>query len=124
MNHTTSIRFKTISKKFAALVMLLSTAAVTFASLGDGKSKRSEIFPRSSLLSARKALKPGTFTLKSGYVFRGNQVINTAAEKQVIRLNTTATVQKGNMTFTVPIKKNVLFDKVKIDIGNRQFQQH
>jgi hypothetical protein len=52
MNHTVPYVSRPSGRKLAALVMLLSTAAVTFASLGDGKSKRSEIFPRSSLLSA------------------------------------------------------------------------
>ena len=124
MNHLSPNKLKTTGRKIAALVLLLSTAVAGFATLGDGKSKRSDITPRTSLLSARKALKPGTFTLKSGYIFRGNEVINLNQSKQVIRLNTTATVQKGNMTFTVPVKKNVIFDKVKIDIGNRQFQRN
>lgn len=124
MNHLSPNKLKTAGRKIAALVLLLSTAVAGFATLGDGKSKRSDITPGTSLLTARKALKPGTFTLKSGYIFRGNEVINLNQSKQVIRLNTTATVQKGNLTFTVPVKKNVIFDKVKIDISNRQFQRN
>jgi hypothetical protein len=51
-------------------------------------------------------------------------VINTAAEKRYFRLNTVVTLQKGNTTYIVPLKKKVIFDKVKIDIGNRQFQKN
>lgn len=105
--------------------LVLASGVAAFATLGDGKTAKSNLpGAKTSLLSGKTALKPGSFSLKSGYNFRGSQVINTAPEKKVIRINTVATVQKGNTTFIVPLKKNVIFDKVKIDLGNRQFQNH
>lgn len=103
--------------------LLLASAAGAFATLGDGKTGKANLPGiKISLLSGKSVLKPGSLSLKSGYNFRGNQVINTAPVKKIIRLNTVATVQKGNTTFIVPLKKNVIFDKVRIDLGNRQFQ--
>jgi len=103
--------------------LILASGVASFATLGDGKSGKLNLpGTKTSLLSGRSVLKPGSFSLKSGYNFRGNQVINTAPAKKIIRLNTVATVQKGKTTFIVPLKKNVIFDKVKIDLGNRQFQ--
>lgn len=114
-----------IAKKVSTVaIFILATAVGAFATLGEGKLGKSSTLPGKSLLSERKALKPGVFTLKSGYSFRGNDVINLESEKKVIRLNTTVEVQKGNTTFIVPIKKNIIFDKLKIELGNRQFQNH
>lgn len=106
--------------------MLMLVASIgAYATLGEGKAAKTSILPGGKpLLSGKTSLKPGVFTLKSGYNFRGSEVINTTTEKKVIRINTTVAVQKGNTTFYVPIKKNILFDKLKVDIGNRQFQKH
>jgi hypothetical protein len=118
MNSQKLMIWRVAGRKAAVIVLLFATAAASFATLGDGKSN----LPKSSLLSGKTVAKPGYFTLKSGYNFRGNQVINTTAERKVIRINTVATIQKGRTTFIVPLKKNVIFDKLKIDFGNRQFQ--
>jgi hypothetical protein len=104
-------------KKLAILLLLSATAAGSFATLGDGKKKSSSNKP---LLSNRTAT-PGYFSLKSGYTYRGNHVISN--EKKYINLNTVVTLQKGNTTYVLPLKKKVLISNVKIDIGNRQFRR-
>lgn len=91
-----------------------------YATLGDGKKKSS--ISSSALLSGRKAIKPGTFSLRSGYSFRGNTVLNEAPRTTVIKINTDVTVQKGKTSVTIPLHKNVAIGRVKIEIGNRQFQ--
>ena len=122
MNHPKLTIRRIISRKLAVIVLLAVSAAGAFATLGDGKSKSG--LPHSSLLSNKMAIKPGSFSLRSGYSYRGNQVINTQSQKKYINLNTVVTLQKGKTTFIVPLKKKVVFDKVKIDIGNRQFQRN
>jgi hypothetical protein len=121
MNHPKLTILRIISRKLAIVSLLAVSAAGAFATLGDGKSKSG--LPHSSILSNKATIKPGSFSLRSGYSYRGNQVINTQSQKKYINLNTVVTLQKGNTTFIVPLKKKVLFDKVKIDIGNRQFQK-
>lgn len=109
-----------LGKKLAVLMLLAITCVGAFASLGDGKKKAGN---GSSLLLNTNNTK-GSFSLRSTYKYRGSQVINTQAEKRVIRLNTVVTVQRGNTTYVVPLKKNVLLGNIKIDIGNRQFQRN
>ena len=102
--------------------MLLVVSAAAYATLGDGNGKSA--IPRSSLLSKKTLVKPGSFSLKSGYTYRGNQVINKNAEKRYIQLNTVVTVQKGSTTYIVPLKKKALLGNVKIDISNRQLRRN
>jgi hypothetical protein len=120
MNHPKLTIRRILSRKLAIILLLFVSAAGAFATLGDGKSKSG--LPKSSLLSNKTSLRQGSFSLRSGYNFRGSQVIN--AEKKYINLNTVVTVQKGNTTYIVPLKKKVIFDNIKIDIGNRQFQRN
>ena len=122
MNHPKLTILRFMSRKLAVLVLLAASAMGAFATLGDGKAKSGN--PNSSFLSNKSKTRPGSFSLRSGYSYRGNQVINTQGQKKYISLNTVVTLQKGNTTFIVPLKKKVVFDKVKIDISNRQFQRH
>src|ERR1700741_3443204 len=122
MNHPRLTILKTIGRKFAVLTLVAVSAAGAFATLGDGKSKPSDL-PKKSLLS-NKTLTPGSFSLKSGYSYRGSQVINAESERKYIRLNTVVTLQKGNTTYIMPLKKKVILDKVKIDISNRQLKRN
>ena len=99
------------SRKFALLLLLGVTDSVAFATLGDGKAKNTNPGKR-SLLSSKTTLKPGSFSLKSGYSFRGNQVI-TMQENKYISLNTPVTYQTGHTSYIVPFKKRVVLnDKI------------
>ena len=109
MNHPTLITIGKILQRKLFVVILLAVSAITaFATLGDGKVKTSKA--KKSLLSSRDVT-VSNFSLKSGYTFRGSQVINTQAERY-INLNTVVTYQKGNTTYILPLKKKVLLDKV------------
>ncbi len=123
MNHPRlTILWKNGGKKLGIILLFACTGFGAFATLGDG-NKRSEK-PKNSLLSSRTNTRPGSFSLKSGYNYRGNYVINNETGKRTIRLNTVVTVQKGRTTFIVPLKKNVVLNRVRLDIGNRQFQRN
>lgn len=121
MNHPRLTIWRILGRKAAILILMAVSAAGAFATLGDGKSAKSTL-PKTSLLSGKTGMKPGSFSLRSGYTYRGNQVINTSSQKKYINLNTVVTVQKNKTTFTIPLKKKVVFDKVKIELGNRQFK--
>ncbi|MCX6316724.1 MAG: hypothetical protein NTW29_05510 [Bacteroidetes bacterium] len=112
-----------IGKKLIVLSLIAATGFASFATLGDG-NKNAVNSPRKSFLSNRGTNKPGTFSLRSNYNFRGSQLLNTGTEKRYIRLNTIATIQKGNTTYIVPLKRKVGIGNVKIDLGNRQFQRN
>lgn len=108
------------AKKLGIILLFACTGAGAFATLGDGNKNTGK--PSKPVLSARTVNKPGTFSLKSGYSYRGSSVLSATAEKRTIRLNTVGTVQKGKTTFIVPLRKNVVLNKVKLDLGNRQFR--
>jgi hypothetical protein len=114
---------RVIGKKLIALALLALTAVASFASLGDGRKKSAT---KSPSLSSKSSARPGSFSLRSGYNFRGNQVLNTPSpeRKVVIRLNTNVTMQRGSNSFTIPLKKNVLLGNVKLSIDNKQFQRN
>jgi len=110
MNHRPFHKvFKTTSRKLSILVLLAVSGATAFATLGDGKVKSNRL--NKSLLSEKKLTDPENFSLKSGYLYRGSQVINTKSERY-INLNTEVTYQKGNTTYVLPLKRKVMLDKI------------
>ncbi len=106
--------------KMLITLLIVATTIVTFGALGDG-SKKSSRFPKKSNLLSGKTFTQNTFTLKSGYTYRGNQVLSTPSSNLYINMNTVVTYQKGNRTYIVPLKKRVILDKVNFQLGNRQF---
>ena len=123
MNHPNNIfTGKLLRRKLAVIVLMAVSAVAAFATLGDGK-KSADLPKKSTLLSGRTSTSGG-FSLRSGYSYRGNQVINAGAEKRYINLNATVKVQKGNTTYIVPLKKKVVVANVKIDLGNRSLQRN
>lgn len=114
---------RVIGRKLTVILLLAVSAVTAYATLGDGKSKSSAT-PKKSLLSNKATVVPGSFSLKSGYTYRGNQVIKTNPENKYISLNTMVTTQRGNTVYIVPLKKKVILSNVKIDIGNRQLKRN
>ncbi len=107
-----------VTKKIAVFALIAISTVGAYATLGDGNKKNGT----SSLLSNKKTnVKPGTFSLRSGYNFRGNQVLNNS-NKKYISITTTVMVQRGNSTVLVPLKKNVLVSGtggVKLNLSRR-----
>lgn len=88
-------------------VALASFAAFSSANLGREK-------PRKKLLTNPSSVAPGSFSLSSGYKFRGNQVITSFNRDQYISLNTVLTFQQGRTTYVLPVKK-----KVSLNLGSQ-----
>lgn len=109
------VRKHTIKKalriKLLTVIMLTAGAVCAFATLGDGKKKTTASTKKKSLLSAQKsvAINSRTFSIKSGYTFRGNRNITPKQEtKNYINLNSVVTYQRGATTYQVPVQKKVL----------------
>lgn len=115
MNKTTSI--KVFRRKLATAICVMASLAA-FATLGDG-GKRTTGNP--NLLSYKTPSKFHSFTLKSGYNYRGNNLLNNKADRSIM-LNTVVTYQKGNTTYILPLKKKVFLDKVKINPTPQSFR--
>lgn len=96
-------------KKLAVTLLLAATGAVAFATLGDGRVKTGGT--RTSLLTDKSTTSRTGFSLRSGYSFRGSQVINTQTPHYTT-LNTTISYNNGRTTYTVPMRKKLMQDKV------------
>lgn len=109
-----------LSKKVTILVLITATAIAAFASLGDGNSKSR----KASLLNNKLTVTPGKFSLKSGYQYRGSQIINQQRSENIVTLNSIVTYQKGNLTYILPLKTMVNTQKVKISVGIPQLNKN
>ena len=118
MNRNVKISTCLLKRKLVtALFITLSVGA--FATLGDGKQKGGGGAQSKSLLSRPSNYNYKTFSLKSGYNYRGSTLFNTPAQEKYIMLNTVITYQKGNATYILPMKKKVLLDKIKLSPSGR-----
>lgn len=110
-----------ISKKNVVTAMCIAASIAAFATLGDGKLKKNPAQSH-SLLAFRPNYNSKSFSLKSTYNYRGNKVFSlTKQEDKYVMLNTVITYQKGNATYTVPLKKKVLLNKVKLGSVNQTY---
>jgi hypothetical protein len=103
---TNSSILKAASRKLGLSFLLAATAAVAFATLGDGKANKEK--PRKLLLNSKTStIKPGSFSLQTGYTFRGSQVINAEDTKYINLNSTVVTYQQGHTVYTLPARKKV-----------------
>jgi len=101
-------------KKLAAVLVFFGLSAfASFATLGDGKTRK---LTADKPLLSRSANRTTNFTLKSGYDFRGSQVIRTDVNNsmKVLDLNTVMTYQQGGATYVMPVRK-----KVSVNLGTQ-----
>jgi hypothetical protein len=106
-----------LTRKLSTLFLIgLSVAA--FATLGDGKAKGK----RTSLLNSKSTITPGRFTLKSGYQYRGSQIINQQNQNNTFTRNSLVTYQKGNMTYILPVK-TIVPQRIKVTVGIPQLNK-
>ena len=118
MRNSQIILKKLLTRKLTTL-LLIGLSVTAFAIVGDGKSKGK----KSSLLSSRPTITPGKFSLRSGYQYRGSQIINQQKDKNSFTRNSLVTYQKGNMTYILPVK-TVIPQKIKITVGIPQLNRN
>ena len=110
--------FKLVLTRKLATLFLIGLSVAAFATLGDGKSK----VKKSSLLNSKPTITPGKFTLKSGYQYRGSQIINQQTQNNTFTRNSLVTYQKGNMTYILPVK-TIIPQKIKVTAGIPQMNR-
>ena len=123
MNQPRKAIFRIVARKAAVMVLMLATTAGAFATLGEGYRSEGPK-DKNSLLYTTPTTRHTNFSLRSGYTYRGSQIFSSGVKKTQIRFNTTVTVQKGNTTYIVPLKKRTGLDKVKIQIGNQALRRN
>ena len=110
--------FKLVLSRKLATLFLIGVSVAAFATLGDGRSKEK----KNSLLNSRPTITPGKFTLRSGYQYRGSQIINQQNQNNTFTRNSLVTYQKGNMTYILPVK-TIIPQKIKITVGIPQINR-
>ena len=114
----TAPHIKHLLQKKLVTLLLVTASVACFATLGDGGKK--SVASKSMLSTkANNQYNFKTFSLKSGYQYRGNQPFSLEQNNNYIMLNTVVTYQKGNSTYILPMKKKVLLDKVTFDPAKR-----
>lgn len=103
--------FRQVLTRKLTTLFLIGLSVAAFATLGDGKSKA-----KKSLLNSKPTITPGKFSLRSGYQYRGSQVINQQQDKNNFTLNSLVTYQKGHMTYIMPVK-TVIPQRIKVSVG-------
>lgn len=96
---------KRLIKRKVATVVLLTASLAAFATLGDGGGKKGQKLHTFS---------PNSFSLRSGYNYKSNNLF-TSRTVNYLTLNTTITLQKGNTTYVMPMKRKILLDKIKFN---------
>jgi hypothetical protein len=115
-----NMSIKSSTKQTVLFAVAIIVALAGNASLGLGKKKSS--LGSKKLLSAKVIGFNGNFSLKSGYSFRGNTVLETKSP-QVIELNTEVTAKKGKFILTIPLRKQVLVNSIKIGVSNEPLRR-
>ena len=115
--HLTAPHIKHLLKKKLVTLLLVSLSVACFATLGDGGKKSAK--PKGLLTQQSNHYDYRTFSLKSGYHYRGSQPFSLPEQNSFIMLNTVVTYQKGNATYILPMKKRVLLDKVTFNPSAR-----
>jgi hypothetical protein len=94
---------KTLARKSALCFALTAMAFLTFASSGGGGDKSSKSIPMTNQFTPIRTT--GGFTLKSGPVYRGSNLLNSQKQKDgAVTFNSVVTYKRGNTTFILPYK--------------------
>ncbi len=101
----------TFTKRLLTIALLFSVVQVAMADRGIGKKNKNKtilnIYTPSTL---RNSI---AFNLKSGLSYKGSLLSNTNTVGNSIMSNSLITYQKGNITYIIPYKHNIVVPEIK-----------
>lgn len=103
--NSTPLKKHFIKIKLAAVCCIVASVAA-FASLGDGGKHK---FDRGAAVVYNFSK---NFSLRSGFAYKSDNILNAPESRKFIMINTVVTYQQGNTTYIMPLKKKVLLDKI------------
>jgi hypothetical protein len=96
--------------------VLITASVASFATLGEGGKKSTRSTERSLLSNKSYTYSSRGFSLRSGYNYRGSNILINPSAGKYFTLNTTVvTYQKGNTTYILPLKRKIILDKIKFN---------
>lgn len=115
MNLSSTITKRILKRKIGTLLLVTASVAA-FATLGDGGKKGKK--DNSSVLMPYSAK---SFSLRSNYNYKSNNLLTVPETKNFITLNPVVTYQKGNAAYVMPLKKLPLMGKIKFTSSAQKF---
>lgn len=109
----TATKIKRLIKRKIATTLLVIASVAAFATLGDGGGKKGK--------TPNPDFNNRTFSLRTPYNYRSNNLFSNSKPQKFIMLNTVVTYQKGSATYILPLKKKVLLDKIKFNPSPSRF---
>ncbi|HWI94299.1 MAG TPA: hypothetical protein VNT20_23660 [Flavisolibacter sp.] len=104
----TATKIKRLIKRKLVTAVLVTAYIAAFATLGDDGGKK-------GTSSAINEFNIRTFSLRTPYNYKSNNLFNSSGSRNFIMLNTVITYQKGNATYVLPLKKKVILNKIKFN---------
>ncbi len=103
-----------------ATAVFITASLAAFATLGEkGRDGSKKVHQRTLLSTKTYPSDFRTFSLKSGYNYRGSHILSTPLQNRLITLNTTVvTYQKGNNTYILPLKKKAFAGRIDFNTTN------
>jgi hypothetical protein len=121
MNLTATIFKRLLKRKLATALLVTVSSVAAFATLGDGGGSKKAY---TSVLNPSKptTYSSKTFSLRSGYNYKGNNLFSSTPKVQkTVLLNTVTSYKRGNTTYILPLKKKVILDKVRFTSSAAKF---
>jgi hypothetical protein len=106
----TATKIKKLIKRKLATAVFVTAWLAAFATLGDDGGKKG-----TKNLSSSEFNSTTTFSLRTPYNYKSNNLFSSTKPQKFIMLNTVVTYQKGNATYILPLKRKVLLDKIKFN---------
>ena len=106
----TATKIKRLIKRKLATAVFVTASVAAFATLGDDGGKKG-----TKNLSSSEFNSTTSFSLRTPYNYKSNNLFNFSRAQKFIMLNTVVTYQKGNATYVLPLKRKVILDKIKFN---------
>lgn len=103
----TATKIKRLIKRKLVTAVLVTASLAAFATLGDDGGRKAR--------STNSEFNTTTFSLRTPYNYKSNNLFSNSRPQRFIMLNTVITYQKGNATYVLPLKRKVILDKIKFN---------
>jgi hypothetical protein len=109
----TATKIKRLIKRKLVTAVLVTASLAAFATFGDDGGRKAR--------SANSEFRTTSFSLRTPYNYKSNNLFSNSRPQKFIMLNTVVTYQKGNATYVLPLKRKVILDKIKFNPAPPKF---
>jgi len=97
-------------------ILLVTASVAAFSAVGYSGGGKKGVAHKQSLLSYTPTYNYKSFSLKTGYNYRGKTIFNQSVTAgKYLQTNNVVTYELGNATFILPMKKKLLLEKIRFN---------